>query len=213
MDKKIYLERRDFIKYSLSTTAIILTPQQLQANWFGDRVEDIYDVVKIVSKYQPVRFIGAIIYNIGKSFIVDQAKDWIVAELSDKHFSKKEATHHFENKIGESNRGHENNFHYTNYKASTVGKGISEYELDKNRKIKVVLNAQNEIQKFETVRDYLIHNRIKIKLANQKYAHEVIGASIEPDDLFLIERINMPKQDYENLIKLTNATNIANWAI
>ena len=211
MNKKIYLERRNFIKYyTLSSAGIILSSQPLQANWFTDNIDD---VVQIIARFQPVRFIGAIIYNVAKSLIVDQAKDWIVAELSDSHISKKDAVRRFDNKIGESNSGREHDFRYVNYKASTVGKGIAEYEVDKHRKIKVVLNDRNEIQKFETVRDYLIDNKIKIKLENQKYAHEVLGKSIEPDDLFLIERMNMPKRDYENLIQLTEAKNIINWAV
>ena len=205
MSKEIQLSRRQFLMAGVAGAGSLILPNMAQASLWSN--------ISFVLSLQPVRFIAGLVFNIAKAVIVSLASDYIVAQLSGRHYSSREAYRQFGASVRTASSralSQESSFQYVPYKASVITLGVADYEYKPktSRKFQLELLDKPQHQQFANVVHYLRDEKIQIKLADAEFERPA-GAYLEPDDLFTLERWTMGKHEeahFKNLIALTQSS-------
>lgn len=193
--------RRKFITYTIASTSLLLAPNIATANQYKNIV--------YLTRLHPVRFVAGLIFDIIRSVFVELAADTIVSALYKGQRPKGII-------LGNSN-GMENmsEFRHANYKASAVILGVSDYEVHKKNKLRILLSNLTQEEKFNNVVAYLRDENIRIKTSGMEYSN-LIGYDVEPDDLFALDYFQFPshkERHYKNIIKISDSDTFKNWSI
>ncbi len=203
---KSELTRRDVMTYAAVSAAGLLLPAAGEAG--------LLSCVKYAARLQPTRLIAGLIFDVGKAVVVKVASEAIIKSLSQRHYSRSEALADFGSQISTSSRSeltNETSVQPVPYKASVITLGIADYELHPKRKIKMQLNSEAELLRFQTVLRYLQDKKIKIKIADMEYAipADEFGDSLEPDDLLTLERWHLKGDQEAHVKELIAATGVS----
>jgi hypothetical protein len=181
--------RRDFLKYTAGLPLLVLPlPVAVHAN---------------PSAIHAVRFIGGIIYDIAIGVVADLIADEIRGNGYDSRTMAQESYRHYRNLPG-----NETAFNHPVYKRSVVRLGLSEGQPHPTRQIALNLRDPAQLERFGKLRDYLIQNKIRAKLADYEYSHKV-STDTPPDDLFTLDYLDMgdhQERHYQEIIALTGNT-------
>ncbi len=198
------LTRRQFMAYTAAGAAGMMLPAVGEAG--------IWSCIKYAARLQPTRLIAGLIFDVGKAVVVSLVSDAIVDSLSNRRYSRSTAYRDFGSStrsIGLSSLGNES-FRPVPYKASVITLGIADYELHPKRKIKMKIESEAEEQRFATVLRYLQDERIKIKIADMKYAKPANELHyLEPDDLLTLERWHLKQHQETHMRNLIAATGVS----
>ena len=198
------LTRRQFMAYTAAGAAGMMLPAVGEAG--------IWNCIKYAAKLQPTRLIAGLIFDVGKAVVVSLVSDAIVDSLSSRRYSRSTAYRNFGSStrsIGLSSLKNES-FKPVPYKASVITLGIADYELHPKRKIKMKIESEEERRRFATVLRYLQDEKIKIKIADMKYAKPANELRyLEPDDLLTLERWHLRQYQETHVQNLIAATGVS----
>lgn len=199
------LTRRQFITYTAAGAAGLMLPAVGEAgvwSWIGYAV-----------RLQPTRLIAGLIFDIGKAVVVSLVADAIVNNLSSRHYSRLAAAEQFGSSTRSLNAGslsNETNFKPVPYKASVITLGVADYELHPQRKIKMELHDAAEIQRFQTVLQYLQHEQIRIQFGKMEYAKPADKfRELEPDDLLTLTYWDLAGEQERHVQQLVAETKVS----
>jgi hypothetical protein len=198
------LTRRQFMAYTAVGAAGLMLPAVGEAG--------VWSFIKYAARLQPTRFIAGLIFDMGKAVVVSLVSDAIVNSLSSRHYSRSAAYRDFGSGVRTVGLGSlkSESFRPIPYKASVITLGIADYELHPKRKIRMKIEGEAEKQRFETVLRYLQDERIKIKIADMKYAKPANEFSyLEPDDLLTLERWHLRQHQEIHVQNLIAATGVS----
>jgi hypothetical protein len=153
-----------------------------------------------------VRFIGGIIYDVAVGVVADLIVDKIRSSSSSGYDARVAAQQSYQSYQNLPVK--ETSFSHPTYKRAVVRLGLSEGQLHPTRQIALNLRDPMQLERFGKLEDYLVQNKIRVKLANYAYSHE-IKPDVSPDDLFTLDYLDMGKHEerhYQEIITLTENT-------
>lgn len=193
----ININRRDFLKKTASGLVLCSTP--LLTNIAHARENHWLSL----SRLTPQRIIGGFVFDLIAAVLVEVGKN-ALQNLLNGSYARSSLTYH--SSVSSAVRG--GDFSADNYKASVVILGVADYERYKQDKIKLMLNRQQDTQRFLLLTQYLKDEKIKIKTRNSEVSFSV-GNYLEPNDLFSIEYFvakGHMTQHYKSMEQITNVT-------
>lgn len=202
--------RRRFISYiPLLVAGGFVYPSIVFGNTKNDSPD--YRAIRYIMRLHPVRFVAGLIFDVIESVLSDFVSSTILSKLINNPSSS------FKNiKVG-STEGFERaaDFKHPNYKASNVILGVSNYENHKKRVLKVLLKNTEQEKKFNDLLYYLRSEKIRIKTSETEYSFP-LGAYTEPDDLFMIDYLQIDKnheEHYKEIIDISGSKIFKYWSI
>jgi len=163
-----------------------------------------------VTRLHPVRFLGGLILDVATAVLVEVAKDYVLGRLRDGQVSLAAAV-----PVNEGGGSRTSGaFNHVGYKVSLVRLGVVDYREYQRRVLALALKQAADGGRFAALRDYLIDERIRVKLADADYSQRV-AQDLEPDDLFTLDYLDVPEQrlpiHYRNLIDASGARVFDRW--
>jgi len=183
--------RRAFLKYTAALPLLAL-PATVRAT---------------TTHLHVVRFIGGIIYDVAVAVVSDLIKEEIRAAISSNGYNSRviaQQSYEYYRTLPRN----ETTFSHPVYKRSIVRLGLSDSQPHPTRQIALNLTNPAHLQRFEQLKDYLIQNKIRAKLADYDYSHK-LSTDIPPDDLFTLDYLDMgehQEQHYQEIMQLTGNT-------
>ena len=191
------ISRREFLKstakYSLVAATSIYVPS-LQAGFWS------------AFNLHPGRIVAGFLFDQFLPVVVKWVWDGVSNLFSGSHYSYSSSSY--------SSLMSEQELNHAAYKAAIVVLGVADYEVHRQRQLKLLLNNAIDTNRFLLIRDYLRDEKISLKTADQEISYKV-GLDLEPDDLLTIDYFVMGKnqaQHYQNLEEITKVNVFKQWS-
>ncbi len=163
----------------------------------------------------PARFIAGLIFDIAIAVVVALVGDQIVAAIKGGRHVSPAPTSGARPPIGEVE------FKHAQYKASIVTLGLADWRDHRKRQIALQLKTSrsDDLRRFQVLRDYLVQEKIRLKLADQTAVWALpVNPELQIDDLFMLEYMRPESESqqkqlklYEDLIRETGVAVFDKW--
>ena len=196
------MERRTFMKYSMVMGTTVMFPEIATANWFTKSIK----TALYCSRLHPARFFSGLIFDkVSEVYLEPLAKKAFNSFFNGSSFSRSNLSY-YSSLSSISSSGE-----YEEYKASTVIDGVADYEKYKENqkeKLRLLLTAKIDTQRFNDIRQYLKDEKVKIKLYDRPTYFKV-GNDLEVNNFFDIKYLVSNKHEeahHKKLLEITNNT-------
>ncbi len=175
-----------------------------------------------ISLMHPVRFFGGLLFDVAYAVVVDvtssgYGSEWVRGEIQ--ALRERSATPAVASALPRTLSAPpsgETRFSHPVYKVSVVRMGIVDWQAHERRQIALRLQDPAQRQRFETLRDYLKEEKIRVKLADGEYSQRVTSDTT-PDDLATLDWLHIDSErvplHYKNLIDATGVKVFENWYV
>ncbi|KHD08431.1 hypothetical protein PN36_14260 [Candidatus Thiomargarita nelsonii] len=109
---------------------------------------------------------------------------------------------------------YEKNFNHPLYKRAVSQRGLCETIEHPNGQVAVQLTEEQQLRRFETLHQYLVDNKIRVKLVTDEVSH-LVTSKMPVDDLFSLDYmvidIGERRRHYEKMIEITGVSLFEQW--
>lgn len=187
------INRREFIKYSLASGAMVYIPISQASFWSWGTLLRLH----------PSRFFAGLIFDVAKAIFVRVAAKEVVSYL----YTNNLFPSYYAPQYLNAPPVDEPTFRHAGYKTSIISLDLATYATDSKRMIKLELDRKQQIEKFVNIRQYLVDEKIKIKLADKNVSY-LVSKEMEPDDFFSLDYMLLESKEvehYKNLNQLSKS--------
>lgn len=159
-----------------------------------------------LTRLSPQRIIGGLVFDLIAPILVEVGKNMVQRLFSGSYSSS--SLRYYSSATSAISSGRE--FSADNYKASVVILGVADYERYKQERVKLLLNRQQDEQRFLLLQQYLKDENIAIKTRDSEVSFSV-GRYLEPNDLFSVEYFvtrggGKMQEHYKNMEQIARVT-------
>jgi len=174
-----------------------------------------------LARLHPVRFLGGLMFDIAYVVVVDVASDygseWVKGQIEElRHGDSGPAVAAALPRALPAPPSGETRFSHPVYKVSVVRMGIADWQEHERRQIALLLKDPAQRARFETLRDYLKDEKIRVMLADGEYSQPVTSDT-SADDIATLDYLTIDEDKkplhYKNLIDATGVGVFDRWYV
>jgi len=193
------MQRRQFLHYGMIGTTALMFPQFLSAR--GEFKRMVKGAI-YCTKLNPVRFVAGLVFDeVKEVYLRPLVKSAFNEFVNGSSISKSSLSYYDSSSVlGANGIAHEP------YKASVVVYGVADYELYKQKEVRLELKRKFDKERFSQIHQYLKDTKAQLQLYNRDMPFTV-GSDLEPNELFNIDYIvfnSHQQKHYQNLLEATN---------
>lgn len=193
------MQRREFLHYGVMGTAVMVFPQLLSGQ--GEFKKMVKGAI-YCSKLNPVRFVAGLVFDeVKEVYLKPLVKSAFNEFVNGKSLPKSSLAYYDSGSVLSAN-----SIAHEPYKASVVVYGVADYELYKQKEVRLELKRSYDKDRFIQIQQYLKDTQAQLQLYNRDMPF-VAGSDLEPNDLFNLDYIvfkSHQQKHYQNLLEVTN---------